>query len=170
MIDYIFEIESRLGEYKKLPSNPFLGDFQYAIFPALDDNLVFKILYEALFHANKALANDFFVAKTILDVIGLAPALLIQKHLNWSEFNTFQGAGLAYEGFYMTGNNFNWLGIYHPDDYVIIGGTGSFSSNICQSIYGNSDWKYEFETAYKNGRMEMYEKDYETIKKLHMNL
>jgi|GEM_PF-5597831 hypothetical protein len=166
MIDYTLEIEKKLGQWRKLPDNPFLPSYEYVIFPSLDDDLVTHVLYEALFRESEKAGNSIFIVKSIFDIVGDKPGLLIQNQPSWEEFDSFQGSGLSYEGLYITGSEFNWLGIYHPDDYVIIGGESYFIKNLCQNIYGDLDWRSEFEKAYREGRLNMYESDFKDIKNL----
>lgn len=165
MIDYIDEIQERLGSIDKLPSFPFKCCCEYAIFPALGDDFVCKKLYKVLFEENKNFGNKIFIAKSVLDIKGKETSLLMQKEKNWKEFEGFQNSSLVYEGFYLTGENFNWLGIYHPDDYVIVGGDDGFVSSICRILYAGKDWRVAFEQAFKDGKIDMYKKDFEELQK-----
>lgn len=164
MTDYIKEIEQRLGRYKRLPDAPFISNCKYAIFPALDDDFVDEKLYTALFQANKQQGNSFFIVKSLLDIKGNEVSILKQEELNWSEFESFQGTSLVHEGFYITGDNFNWLGIYHNDDYVVVGANDELTSFVTTKLYGNEDWQFHFEEAYINEKMDMYESDYQVLK------
>tara|TARA_R110002167_G_scaffold137654_1_gene324709 strand:+ start:797 stop:1306 length:510 start_codon:yes stop_codon:yes gene_type:complete len=164
VIDFIKEIENRLGQYKRLPSTPFNSKCRYAIFPALEDYCVNERLYETLFKANKRLGNSYFIAKSFLDVKGEAISILKQEEMNWAEFERFQGLPLVYEGFYVTGNNFNWLGLYHPDDYFVLGANDELTNLVTYHLYGNDDWQSKLEEAFMNKQMDMYESDYKALK------
>lgn len=165
MIDYIIEIERRLGAYNRLPDAPFTSKCRYAAFPSLDDNLVSNSLYQVLFDANKKLGNSYFLVKSFLDIKGEAASILKQSELNWSEFEEFQSSSLVYEGFYMTGENLNWLGIYHPDNYIVIGANDYLTDFVTNKLYGNDDWQSKFEDAFNNNQLEMYESDYDALRK-----
>jgi hypothetical protein len=84
--------------------------------------------------------------------------------MNWSEFERFQGLPLVYEGFYITGNSYNWLGLYHPDDYFIVGANDELTSLVTYQLYGNDDWQSKFEEAFINDQMDMYASDYKALK------
>jgi hypothetical protein len=157
-------IESKLGSYNKLPNYPFNEMMALAIFPGLDDDLVDERLYKALYKANNAIDNTYFITKAIVSKKGEDSAKLQQAALNWRSFDEFQSLPLVYKGFYMTGENINWLGIYHVDDYIVIGSNDEFIEMICNEIYGHNDWLSEFEKAFESGRMNMYKDDYESIK------
>jgi hypothetical protein len=164
MTDYIKKIEERLGEYKRLPKIPFISDCIYALFPASEDDFVDEKLYTALFQANKQQGNNFFIVKPLLDIKGKEVSVLMQEELNWSEFESFQGSSLVYEGFYITGEHFNWLGIYHNNDYVLIGANDELTNFVTTKLYGNGNWQSHFEEAYINEKMDMYESDYQLLK------
>lgn len=164
MIDYIKEIEKRLGAYNRLPDTPFISKCRYAAFPSLDDDLVSNILYKALFDANEELGNRYFLVKSFLDIKGGAISILKQRELNWPEFEKFQVSSLVYEGFYMTGENLNWLGIYHPHNYIVIGANDYLTSSVTNELYGNDDWQSKFEDAFNDNQLEMYESDYDSLR------
>jgi len=163
-VDLIKNIEQKLGNYKKLPDFPFNNESNFAVFPSLNEKLIDESLYKALFGANELMGNKSFIAKTLLDIKGRDTSLIQQDKLDWDSFERFQNAPLAYDGLYITGDQFNWLGIYHTNDYVIIGGSREFINVVCNKVYGSSDWLSEFESAFKNGRMDMYKEDYDALK------
>lgn len=164
MTNYLKEIEKRLGNYKRLPDVPFYSDCNYAVFPALDDNFIDKNLYEALFEANKKIGNNDIIFRAFMDVKGNPPSVIHQKEMNWHEFEVFQESDLVFEGFYITGENMNWLGIYHPDDYVVIGANNELTLFVSKKLYGERSWKSEFDKAFYSGRLEMYKEDYDLLK------
>lgn len=164
-MDYLSKIEKCLGNWRRLPEDPFQGDLHYAVFPSLNDELVDEGLYKAIFDMNTRLGNREIIFKAFVDVNDKAPDLLIQTEICWSNVDKFQGSNLVYEGFYTTGDKFNWLGIYHPDDYFIIGASKILIDELCQKIYGHINWKKEFLSKYEDGQLEIYSEDFKELKK-----
>jgi len=164
-MNYLSKIEESLGDWKLLPQNPFKLDFEFLIFPSLGDNLINEGVYQEIFSLSTKLGSEDLVFKSFLDVKDKAPDLLVQKLLGWTDFEEFQASNLVYEGFYVTGSNFNWLGIYHPDDYFIIGANREILLELCLKVYGHSDWKMEFKKCYENGELEIYSDDYSELTK-----
>ena len=70
---------------------------------------------------------------------------------------------LTCEGIYITGDAFNWLGIYHYDDYLIVGGSDQFVEDLCLLIYKDLDWKKAFVKAFDEGNISMYESDFDAL-------
>lgn len=165
MVNYIDKIEKYLGDYKKLPNSPFHSKCEYALFPALNEDLVDKSLYKALFEANKNQGNCVFIANSFLGMKGENNPILEQNEFDWLKFESFQNSPLVYEGFYMTSENFDWLGIYHPDDYIILGGNDELTGIVAKQLYGIENWKTKFDEAFAEGAMNMYEADYRIIQK-----
>jgi hypothetical protein len=158
-------IEKKLGNANLLPDNPFKQKGEIALFPALDEDLVPEKLYAALFKANFVVGNKSFIARAALDIEGADIAIIHQNDLNWDSFESFQALPFVYEGFYMTGERLNWLGIYHTDDYIMLGGNETFIQLVTTYLYGDNDWASRFKCAFENDRMNMYKEDYESLKK-----
>lgn len=159
-MDYVSKIEELLGDWKLLPNYPFKLDFGFVIFPSVGDNLINEELYQEMFLLSQKFESENLIFKSFVDMKKELPDLLIQNQPNWKHFDGFQTSNLVYEGFYVTDNNYNWLGIYHPDDYFIIGAKKEILLNLCLKVYGHSDWKMEFKKDYENGKLEIYQADY----------
>ncbi len=159
-MNYLSKIEEVRGNWKKLPNNPFKPKLAYAIFPSLDDDFINETLYNGIFDLNRINGNNELIFKSFLDVKCELPNLLVQTQVSWTEFETFQALNLVYEGFYITGSNFSWLGIYHPNDYVIIGSNKKDLFELCVKVYGHTDWKKEFMKYYEDGKLEIYQEDF----------
>ncbi|WP_143872003.1 hypothetical protein [Catenovulum sediminis] len=164
-MNYISDIERKLGDWRKLPDNPFHQELDYAVFSSSNDQLVDEVLYEAIFELNEALGNDELVFKAFIDVNDKKPDLLVQNQKNWSSFDKFQELNLVYEGFYTSGDKLNWLGIYHPDDYFVVGAPKYVLEKLCLNVYGHLDWKKEISNKYESGQLEIYSEDFEELKK-----
>ncbi|MBY6093229.1 hypothetical protein [Ferrimonas balearica] len=163
-MNYIKEIELKLGNWKLLPGNPFKRDFDVAVFPSVGEELLNERMYSGLVLLNKGLSNNELIFKSLLDIQGKKEDLLIQSIACWDDFEQFQLSNLVYEGFYVTGTNFNWLGIYHPDDYFVIGASHVVISSLCQRIYGHNNWKLAFEKSFQQGELSMYKDDFKMLK------
>ena len=162
-MDYLSKIEQLLGSWKRLPEYPFHGEFDYAVFPSLNDELVDEVLYEAIFEMNEQLGNREFIFKAFVDVSNKMPDLLVQTQKCWKHVDKFQASNLVYEGFYTTGDRLNWLGIYHPDDYFVVGAKKEILEGLCLKLYGHLDWNREFVSKYEDGHLEMYSEDFEVL-------
>lgn len=162
-------MKKKLGNQNRLPDYPFNEKMTIAVFPALDDDLVDQNLYNALYSTNEIIGNTSFIIKAAVGTKGVDTATLQQKTLNWTAFDQFQYLPLVHKGFYMTGENIDWLGIYHVDDYIVIGGSNEFIAAVCHEMYGNEDWLAKFEKAFEDGRMNMYKDDYDAIKEKLLN-
>ncbi|NRA61887.1 MAG: hypothetical protein HRU25_13465 [Psychrobium sp.] len=158
-------VELELGNFKRLPNYPFNEKMEFAIFPGAEDYYVSKGLYESLFKANKIIGNRYFMAKPHLTESSTEQLFVEQEKLDWNSFNDIQKAHLTSEGIYITGELLNWLGIYHYDDYIIIGGSAEFIKNVCIYMYGNTDWQSKFTLAFLEGEISMYQSDYDALKK-----
>lgn len=164
-MDYILNIERELGNWRKLPEYPFQGNLDFAVFSSPNDLLIDRSLYETIFDMNKALGNKKLILKAILDTIGKAPDLLVQKEKCWEGIDEFLGTNLVFEGFYITGDKLNWLGIYHPDNYFVLGAPKAWIDQVCNSVYGHSDWAGEFITQYEGNKLEIYYEDFKELKR-----
>lgn len=158
------KIEGSLGSSKMLPKLPFLIRCKYVLFPSNGEDLIDKKLYEILFTSNQELGNKKFVAKSCLDVKGKDASIIEQKEIDWPAFEAFQNIALVYEGFYITSENFDWLGIYHQNGYTIIGSNDKFTNLVTKKMYGEKDWKNIFENAFNEGLLDIYESDFEELK------
>lgn len=163
-MDYLSKIEQGLGDWRHLPDYPFKIELEYAVFPSLNGELIDEVIYDAIFNMNKRLGNSKLILKSFLDVNNTKPDLLVQKEINWTEVDKFQASNLVYEGFYTTGDKVNWLGIYHPDDYFIVGVKKEMLEDLCLKVYGHLNWKQEFIQKYENGQLEIYREDFEELK------
>jgi hypothetical protein len=157
------KIENCLGRIDKLPRTPFLTNCKYTVFPSTGEDLIDQKLYEILFCSNKELGNKRFLAKSCLDVKGKSESIIEQLDLDWDAFDSFQGSAFVYEGFYMTSENYDWLGIYHQDGYTVIGSNDKFTEAVTQKMYGQECWKDKLEEAFNNGFLDMYENDYREL-------
>ncbi len=158
-------IEKMLGNYRRLPEYPFNNKGEIAVFPGLDDYLVDEALYRALYKANNLVGNKTFLAQASVGIKGENIPSIQQDGIDWKSFKEYQSLNLVYKGFYMTGENLNWLGIYHLDDYIVVGGNNDFVEIVCNELYGDSDWLSKFEEAYKSGRVAIYEEDFDYLYK-----
>lgn len=157
-------IELQLGNFKKLPNYPFNKKGSFALFPGGENACLNEILYKALVNANTATNNRSFLASAHDFVKSKGASLINQTKLDWTSFNTFQELPLANEGFYMTGELLNWLGIFHYDDYIIIGGNDEFVAMVCNAVYGDSNWLVHFEKAYEEGDIAIYADQFDALK------
>ncbi|MCG7534776.1 hypothetical protein [Pseudoalteromonas sp. OOF1S-7] len=163
-MNYLSRIEQCLGNWRSLPDYPFQSEVEYAVFPSLNDELIHEALYKAIFEMNERLGNCEIVFKAFVDVNDKIPDLLVQKEISWHDVDKFQASNLVYEGFYTTGDKFNWLGIYHPDDYFIVGVKKEMLEELCRKVYGHLDWKQEFIRRYESGQLEIYKEDFDELK------
>ncbi|WP_411360006.1 hypothetical protein [Pseudidiomarina sp. YC-516-91] len=165
MNNYLTKIESELGNWRELPENPFKKRLHYAVFSSLNDQLIDQALYEAIFQLNENNGNNRLIFKSFLDVVGRIPNLLIQRNKRWEEVESFQDSSLVNEGFYITGEKLNWLGIYHPDNYFVLGTSQNGLEDVCKHVYGHVDWVQEFINQYETGKLEIYQQDFEELKR-----
>tara|TARA_Y100000588_G_C13852206_1_gene752463 strand:+ start:103 stop:633 length:531 start_codon:yes stop_codon:yes gene_type:complete len=156
-------VESKLGDYKKLPSYPFMEEFSYAVFPGAEDGFVDEKFYAALLNVNSKFGSNQLLIKPHFAGSNEEHLFLKQDLYDWKAFNEMQNEHLTCEGIYFTGNNFDWLGIYHYDDYLIVGAKEPFIKELCGLVYKDSDWKKHFSDAFKNGEISMYQSDYEAL-------
>lgn len=161
--EFDLSIESKLGNYRTLPSFPFKEDFSYAIFPGAEDGFVNEKLYKALLDTNAKFGASKFFTKPHFAGPSEEHLFLKQEVYNWKAFNEMQDNHLACEGIYIAGDNYDWLGIYHYNDYLIIGGSEDFIEALCNLVYEDTDWKKHFSEAFQAGEMSMYQSDYDAL-------
>jgi len=156
-------IEHLLGNYRKLPEYPFSKEGKFAVFATPGDFLVGEKLYEALFSANISNGNSSFIIQASHGLVDEKLVTIEQKVLDWKSFDEFQFLPLSYQGFYLTGDSFNWLAIYHRHNYLVIGANEQFVRCVCEKICVDSDWKDIFCLAYENGEVDIYPEDFEVL-------
>ena len=161
--DFQTIVENKLGHHTKLPNYPFKEKMAYAIFPGAEKNFINETLYGSLFALNSKYGNSQFLVKPHFVGVNDQEFFLRQSYRDWQSFSDMQKNHLTCEGIYLSGNRFNWLGIYHYDDYLIVGGNESFTEDLCTLVYGDSDWKSRFINAFDEGEISMYQSDYDSL-------
>jgi len=165
--NYLELIETNLGDWKRLPEYPFYDrSWCYAIFSEHTDYMIDEKLYEAIFDLNRELGNSNLICKSLFDNQEKKEALLIQHVKNWAQMDSFQFLDLVNLGFYVAGNKLNWLGIYHRDDYLIIGAPIEQITMLVLRIYGHLDWQQELIKMNEEGSIDIYEEDFAELRSI----
>lgn len=121
--------------------------------------------YATLLNVNSKFGSNQLLSKPHFAGPREEHLFLKQDSYDWKAFHEMQDNHLTCEGIYFTGNNFEWLGIYHYDDYLIVGGTENFITELCSLVYEDFDWKKHFSDAFQNGEISMYQSDYDALVK-----
>ena len=158
-------IEKKLGNYKLLPDYPFKENVTYAIFPGGMDKFIDRTTYKILFELNAKYGNSELVSKPHFSNINNKKLFLHQTEYNWQAFSDMQEEHMSCEGIYLCGNSLNWLGIYHYDDYLLVGGPTEFINELCILMIGSTNWKDMFIKAYELGDVSMYKSDFDILLK-----
>ena len=161
--DFQTIVEKKLGNYMKLPDYPFNKKMAYAIFPGAEENFINETVYGSLFELNAKYGNARLLIKPHFVDINDQALFLKQSHKDWDSFSDLQDNHLTCEGIYLCGDAFNWLGIYHYDDYLIVGGIEDFINDLCDLVYGDSDWRSKFSLAFEEGEISMYQSDFDRL-------
>ncbi len=156
-------VVNKLGDYRKLPNFPFKEKLAYAIFPGAESTFVDECLYKVLFELNEKYDNKKILANPHVVTSDDENLFIQSTKYDWKSFQEMQDNHLSCEGIYISGSAFNWLGIYHYDDYLIVGGSENFIKDLCNSLYCDSDWKTRFSQAFDNGDISMYQSDYDAL-------
>ncbi len=154
------KIEEKLGNWRALPKFPFKGNLGFAVFSTDSDPSLEEKFGHLLFELNKRQHNVKFFLKTFVDINKSTSHFLEQTQYCWKDIDEFQRKDLAYKGYYISGENLNWLGIYHPNDYFVLGANSREITWFCGEYLGHQDWRTSFKNSYKNGLVDIYEEDF----------